>query len=470
LPALVLALACSGPSTTEAPAACGDLVWDGPRPGANVILIVNDTMRRDRVGIHGAPTRTPAFDGFAGEHLWFRHAFSQAPWTKPSIATLFTSLYPSQHGLLSHPRAEAPEGAPRGMEVLGESFVTMAEILRDAGYETAAFVSNPWMERAYGLAQGFDLYDDSLARWDLPGDVISGAGLDWLAARNSDRPFFLYLHYMDSHRPYPALSRWDVLDRPETLTAQPSGERHVADTIAAQVHLASGLTIEEAGLPPSPSLLLAAYDQGVEQFDEALGTLLDGLADDRETAILVTSDHGESLFERGFDNHGNGLYDNEIAIPMAARLPGVSPASETVDCPVGLIDVVPTLCSYLGLRCPEGLYGRSLLEGESLDPLVVSEGVIDRPRNRAVRDADHKLILQPHGGYDGTSDLLFDVRADPGETVNLLDAAGQGQTAIVRRLTDAAETAAPAVAVPEPDRLPMDQETERRLRSLGYVD
>ena len=139
----------------------------------------------------------------------------------------------------------------------------------------------------------------------------------------------------------------------------------------------------------------------------------------------MTSDHGEALFTRGYGNHGTGLYDDEIAIPLVARLPGVTAATSPITCRVGLIDLMPTICSYLGLDCPEPLFGLSLLEpartgAELRDRYLMAEGVFYKLRNRAIRDESHKLLWQPQRGPDHKTYALFDLRRDPGEMRDLL--------------------------------------------------
>ena len=175
--------ACSGGQGGER--VCGGLRFDGPRSDTSLVLIVNDAMRPDRLGAYGGPARTPAFDAFARTNLRFDRAYAQSPWTKPSVATLFTSLYPSQHGALLHSEVQHANrnGEPLSdpvlrTDVLSAEQTTLAEVLRDAGFRTAAFVGNPWLERRFGFEQGFELYDDSFATWDVPGErlLMEGSG------------------------------------------------------------------------------------------------------------------------------------------------------------------------------------------------------------------------------------------------------------------------------------------------------
>ena len=127
-----LCISCSDGAREGSALVCDDLQWSGERRAGNIILVVNDTMRRDRMGPYGGPARTPAFDAFARQHLLFEQGYTQSPWTRPSMATLFTSLYPSQHGVITHPNRQP--GDPLRLESLSSSVATLAEVLRDACY------------------------------------------------------------------------------------------------------------------------------------------------------------------------------------------------------------------------------------------------------------------------------------------------------------------------------------------------
>lgn len=484
----VLAVGCGESSDRhgQGPLACADLVAFDRPTHPNVVLVVNDTWRRDRVGAYGGPAATPAFDSFAERHLLFEHAFSQAPWTKPSIATLFTSLYPSQHGVLSHPSLDTGgKAATRSLQrfdLLDDDVRTLAERFAAAGYRTGAIVSNPWLAKGFGFEQGFEHYDDSFAAWDAPGEAVTDAALSWFDGADDERPVLLYVHYMDSHRPYPPLDRWQIDEREGEIAADERPLDVQAEaTIREQVRLTDELPAVGFGLPPKIALLEMAYDRGVEEFDRAFAALLAGLESGpawERTALLVTSDHGEALFERGFDNHGNSLYDMEIALPLAARLPGVEARTGRVSCVVGLIDLLPTLEDYAGTTGGGAVFGRSLLgrateSGATIghEALVVSEGVMERPQNRALRLGDHKLLWQPQPGPDGVAHALFDIAADPGETRNLLES-GDGDSridALFRDLAARVGSAVPPHNAAADDSLELDAERLERLRSLGYL-
>jgi arylsulfatase len=448
------------------------------------VLVLSDTLRRDALGLYGGSARTPRTDRFARENLHFAAANSQAPWTKPAMATLFTGLYPSQHGVLSHPKLRGRGGAELRVDAVSEELVTLAEVLRDAGYETAAFVANPWLERRFGFAQGFETYDDSFASNRTPGTRVNEAALDWLDTRSGGRPYFLYLHYMDAHAPYPPIPVERLRERLEALRADRRPlPRGAARHVARMARLPDGRSAVAAGVPPSRPLLRLAYDMGVEQFDGAFGRLLDGLVERGERpGIVLTSDHGEALLERGWVGHGFGLFGDELDIPLVLALPGVERAG-AVECPVGLVDVMASVCTYLGVACPEHDFGRSVLRpaGGTRAPeagrWLVSEGVKNKDENRAIRGQRYKLLFEPEGrigpprpprsGYS-----LFDLGEDPDEERNLLaeGAPSDEVLAAFRVLKAQLPVTVPAFAGPAPGVAPMGDETAERLKSLGYLE
>ncbi len=478
LPVLLLLAACAPEPAAQAP--CAVLERSEPPRPRSLVLVVADTLRRDRIGAYGGPP-TPAFDAFARESLLFRAATTQAPWTKPAIASLFTGLTPSRHGVLSHadPRVGGDPAAPRESDALADALPTLAEHLAQAGWSTAAFVANPWLRRDLGFAQGFGVYDDSFAANQAPGRVVTAAGLDWLRARADDpQPFFVYLHYMDPHEPYRRVPPGALAARRRRIEADartvPPGARAA---IAKRAVDMSGARLAALGVPPNLATLELVYDQGVAAFDRALGRFLEGLAEQpgaAEVAVVVTSDHGEALYERGWGSHGHGLFDEETAIPLAARLPGVR-ALGSLSCPVGLIDLPPTLCDYLGVSCPGERDGVSLFaEPEPGERALVTEGVIRKPGNRAARTRRYKLLWEPDGPPDEPRTAgewrLYDLASDPGETRPRApegDPAAEAALARLRAALEARAALAPLAGVGA--RVPLDEATRQRLEALGYV-
>ena len=466
------ATACGCAPEIAGEPACGELRGTPPREPVPVVIIVNDAQRRDRAGVYGGHARTPAFDGFARANLLFLRAFSQAPWTRPSVATLFTGLSPSQHGVGLEERTDPPTA-----RALAGELTTLAEVLQAAGYRTAAFVANPWMSRRFGFEQGFDAYNYS-DQWEFPGEAISEEALQWLATVPPDQPFFLYLHFLDSHRPYPALPMEEIEAHQERVAADPRRElsAQAKEELRALVRVEGTDPEAAARVEPSVTLLEMAYERGIEDFDRALARFLDGFerrrAADR-AVVIVTSDHGEAFYTRGYGNHGQGLYDDELAIPLAARLPGISGPPGGVSCQVGLVDLMPTLCSYLGMTCPAQLAGRSLIDVSPSAPrFLVAEAVGSQPRHRAIRGQRYKLIYEPGNPPDGARAdpyRLYDIVADPEERSELL-ASGDARSREIAERMRAILLAPPPPGPRLSERLvPFEDDTEERLRALGYV-
>jgi arylsulfatase A-like enzyme len=456
---------------------CVALEADAPARPRDVVFILSDTLRRDRLGAYGGPARTPHFDRFAAQGLLFTAAVAPAPWTKPSVASLFTGLRPAAHGVVSHPELREREHRIES-DVLAPEHVTLAEGLAAAGYRTAAFVSNPWLGRELGFAQGFELYDHSLAGNATPGERVSEAGLRWLRERPRDgRPYFLYLHYMDAHAPYHRVGD-EALERARAQLAsddRPLGA-HARRRISELALDAEGRPLVLRGLEPNLALMELVYDQGVEHFDRALGAFLEGFAaleGSSDAAIWVTADHGEALYARGFRGHGHALFEGEIGIPLAARLPDVTTRG-AISCPVGLRDLRRSICDHVGAACPGGR-GVSIFSAGFADPerVLVAEAVLGRPNNRAARDGRYKLVAEPDGRRAGSplpgDHALYDLAQDPSERRNLLvEEASYAALSSFERLRRA--LGAPVPPLPSAPRVRLDDATRERLEALGYLE
>jgi arylsulfatase A-like enzyme len=434
----------------------------------SILLVVIDTLRRDYLGFHGFEGDiSPNLDALARRSVVFDQALSPAPWTRPAVASLFTSLYPEQHGQ----SGVVGEGASRAQTVLPPDARTLAERLRSRGYATAAFVGNPWMTRGSGLSQGFELYDDRDVGNEVEADVLLDRAADWIETRPLQSPFFVYVHLMDVHGPYRPL--------PEDLAA-------LRGDSAPRVSRPLGLVefgripdyLRQGGGPGTGDPMRLgtwrdSYAAGVRRADRALGDFFSRLeragALDR-TAIVVTSDHGEELADHGGWNHGDTLFDEQVRIPLMIRVPGNAPARR-VDRVVSLLDVLPTLEVMAGAAPPRDVMGADLgplLVGTDLDrpDVVYLSGVKRRPELAAVRTADAKLILRA----DGQRLSFFDLVQDPLEQE---DAQGKGSSVeSVSELLGLAR--AERLRIERVGRLgrieePLDRSLAGRLRSLGYL-
>ncbi|HVO12468.1 MAG TPA: sulfatase-like hydrolase/transferase [Vicinamibacteria bacterium] len=403
-----------------------------PRPAAqarlNLLLVTLDTTRADRLGCYGyAAGRTRYLDQLAAEGVRFQQASSPAPITLPAHSSILTGLYPFAHGVRNN-----------GNFYLADRFPTLATVLKAQGYRTAAFVSSFILDRRYGLARGFDTYDDAMEgaqsqvvalEAERRGDRTALALSRWLEqTATAERPFFAWLHLYDPHEPY---------------------------------------------RPPPPFRDLFASDpyQGEIVFDDAVvASVLDTLqrtgALDR-TVVAVIGDHGESLGDHGEETHSMFVYESALRVPLILWRPGRLPAGRVLQEPVRATDLAPTLLELLGapaLRTNDGVSLLPLIEGRSLarTPPVYAETYLplfymNWAPLRAIRDARFKLI-------DAPRPELYDLERDPGEQQNLYAAANPAAASLrsaLDRLTAGGQGAM------EVGRL--DRETAEKLASLGYL-
>ncbi len=438
----------------------------------SLILVTIDTLRADYLGSHGYPGPvSPRLDAFAAEAVRFDRCYSAAPWTKPSVASLFTGLHPRAHGVTNHEGlmwGEESEAMRKG--ILAEDVTTLAETLAASGYRTGAFVANPWLLAEYGFGQGFEVYDDTLADSETPADSMLARANAWLASPGDDRPIFLYLHLMDVHGPYVApdsvyatlvaamdpdpgaiLTPDQVANIPEYLTRTPWYNDEVA------------LRLDVWRL---------RYAAGVRDLDTRLGAFLDQL---RETGLLegsvvvLTSDHGEELFEHGGWTHGYTLYQDQIRVPLLIRPPG-SARPRTVREVVGLVDLMPTLLDLVGLPAGPGGADRSFAgaveTGEMGEPRVVmSSSTLKNPGLTSLCVGRYQLIENAKRNQVA----LFDVVEDPGNLRNVASANPELALELHGQLKQWLEDPdARGLFLPTSNE-PTDKQKEL-LRSLGYVD
>jgi len=398
-------------------AACGR-----SRP-PSVVLILVDTLRWDHLGCAGFPGPiSPAVDALAGESVLFEHCHAAAPWTKPSVASLFTSLNPLAHGVTNHDGKFWGGDAPdlKKGELRPEAR-TLAEAFRDLGYATAAVVSNAWITADYGFDQGFDTFDDSVVGLGTPADSVIAAAESWLDTRPSDRPFFLYLHFMDVHGPYHAPAGAVATIRDSTRFP-PDVTLTYEDMQRFPGELTDSPWVWDDPDVDHVNTWRAHYAAGMRALDDRLGPFLDRL---RRSGVLdgsylvLTADHGEELFEHGGWSHGRTLYEENLRVPLIVRPPGGG-APRRVSQVVGLVDLFPTLIARCGGPPPDNVVGRDLsplLEGATVEGggVVLSTGIQENPGAVALVAGRHKLLLDPVKGVTA----LFDLVDDPGETTNL---------------------------------------------------
>jgi arylsulfatase len=426
-----------------AAAACAE----GSDPPPRVLLITLDTTRVDRLGLYGYGGRTSFhLDRFARDALVFDAAYSTSSWTLPAHASLFTGKLVSAHGARKDPHGPLSLASAVGdpehwkhyrARGLAEGETTLAELLRARGFATGAIVAGPWMKRVFGLAQGFDSYDeDGIASVNgRPASEVTTRALEWIA-RHEREPFFLFLNYYDPHYPF---------DPPaEFVPFLPEEERVV------------------------PRLWSHLYDAEIRSMDAELGRLFEGLAGRglyNGSWIVVTADHGEVLGEHGQIGHGQTLMQVEIRVPLLIKYPlGAGPLGRSAE-QVLITDVLPTLLDALGVPIPAGQQGVSLPGAEH--PIIAELTTLPRESRsgdwRAIVSGDFKYIWNSQG-----RSWLTDLARDPGET---RDFSGE-HPELAERLRETLQRtleSLPPPAPADPEQV-VDPETQRALERLGYLD
>ena len=412
-------------SSEQGPATAPDSA-DSIQP-LNIVVVTIDTLRADRLHCYGnSSIETPALDRLAQKGAQFQNAVAQAPLTPPSHASIFTGTNPNVHQVRN-----------TGGFVLKSSSLTLAKILKQYGWNTAAFVGASVLKKTFGFSQGFDIYDDQMPKSPNSRDnreyserrasVVVDHALTWLNSQ-SGKPFLLWVHLYDPHEPY---------DPPE-----PFFEKYRRNL----------------------------YDGEVAYTDQQLGRLLDAVAKkspSEKTLVVVLGDHGESLGEHGEFNHGVFLYDSTLRIPLLMAGPGVPGVKVTQQ--ARTIDVLPTILDLMGGKPPAGCQGTSLtpsFAGKSVPTTYSYEETLYPKMNmgwaelRGVRTNRWKYILAP-------KPELYDLLADPGETSNVAAAhrAELGELeSQLRALSHVSADGGEKVSATQLDSHTLDQ-----LKSLGYL-
>lgn len=470
---------------------CSGSGQEASRARPSIVLCVLDTVRRDATGL-GDPgeTRrtapgwpamagglTPNLDRLAEDSAVFTQAFSAAPWTVPAHASMFTGLLPNAHRSVAR--------SPR----LGSVGPTLAELAAGAGYETAAFYSNPWLStRATGLLRGFEVQEEAPigglgSLTNQEGDQGGAQTLRnlnaWLTERRRDKPFLVFVNLLEAHLPYappPAI-------RQQASPPLPPG----AVTSIQWAHEFN------SGLHPSDAvdwdLVQGLYAADVRHADELFGRLLGILREHgvyEDSVLLVTSDHGENLGDHGLMEHQFSLHETLLAVPLLARLPGAELPSGRYRQPVMTTDLYATVAELAGAEWPaEGRLSVPLMrtvrdEGSALlrpvfadyanphSQLLALLASLNPGRDfspldqtlRSVRRGPLRLTAGSNGAL-----VLHDMVEDPRQTTDVA-AARRDAVDELRSLLMRARSSLPIPAAPTGG---MDEETRKRLEALGYA-
>jgi arylsulfatase A-like enzyme len=456
-----------------------------------VILIHADTLRPDHLDLYGHSRQTaPFLTKMAGEGVTFDRAYSQAGWTKVSSTSILTSLYPTTHGV-----AKLSDRVPA-------SATTIAEVYRAAGYATFATSSVPFTGQLTNLHQGVEELHEVASLPDSIGAYSAKTAREYVDRtaewidRHRDGSFFVYLHVFDPHAPYEPRRPYDVLwadpAKRDAHIAQRESLRKTVDNVAnAGRGMATREEMLAAGIDPASYLAYDQdwYDSAIRGLDAELARLVERLrmaGVDRDTLIVLISDHGEEFQDHGRMWHGQSVYGEMVHVPMIVRWPARVPAGARVDEPVQLVDVMPTLLGLSGLREPSGLHGQSLepllkirdshAGAWKRRPVIVEKLPLDGAdypdalEATGIIDGDWKLIHNRKRPAERPEFELFDAKRDPFDQTNLAAANPETVQRLAKALDGWRTMAEAARLKPDTESTSgLSPEQLQRLRSLGYV-
>lgn len=408
IPLLLTLSACVG---------CGDA-----EKGRSLIIIGIDAVQAAHTGFGSGyrAATTPNLDRLAGKSFVFTDAYSPSSWTLPVFMSWFTSLYPSGHGITNKYRLEnGKTGSLSNLAAQNPKAITLAEILRNEGYRTAAFTGSAGLGGGFGFSRGFDTYFESEPFGTF--DITAAAALEWLEVNGGEK-FFLFLHGYDAH------GKSKLPERFENPFLEAGYEGAFSGTVEEFLELRS-MGFDTDSIPMSRADVgtwRAWYDEKVRAADGRLGRFFDWLhrlGMIEGTVIIVASDHGTELHEHNRFDHGFTLYQELIRVPMMIHIPGEKGA--VVGSLVRTIDIMPTALDLLGI---DYAAAAGPIDGVSLEPLIKGKEL----SLEAFSETDYLLstfkrsIVTPDGwkmilSRDTNRIELYNLNADPDERVNLVE-------------------------------------------------
>jgi choline-sulfatase len=434
-------------------------------PAKSVIVLLIDTMRADKLRAYNPKTRveTPALEQFAKEGTLFVNAQAPENWTKPSVASVLTGLYPSTHG------------TKQSESRLPEDVTMISEVFKKAGFTTATFLANGYVSDKFGFNQGWDFYTNYIRenKSTKAENVYADAG-NWIE-KHKDQRFFVYIQTIDPHVPYDPPAEWLKKYDPESYAGVIS-PRKTAELLEQAKRNPPAVTFNQR----DREHLEALHDGEVSYHDEQFGKFvarLKQLGVYDQVLFVVTADHGEEFNDHGSFGHGHTVYQELLHVPFMLRRPGVVPAGQRIEETVGTVDVSPTAIAAAGIEVPDSMEGvdrnEHVLGRVPARPAVAFSDFLDD--RRAIRAGRFKLIL------NGVNPTLFDLQTDPGETKPLEAAAHPiamrycrvllGQFLGARDLRDwlSAEQRAKAKRFDQ-ENTQIDDKTRQGLKALGYAN
>lgn len=440
------------------------------RQRPNIIVYLIDALRADHLGVYGySKPVSPEIDSFAADAVVFERTFAQSSWTKTSVASILTGLFPLSHGTFHRE------------DLLHKTPDVLPELLLEAGYQTMAVSASTVISPDFGFDRGFEEFHFIEASGnDFPifaySDVITDRFLGWVSDRvEDDEPFFAYIHTLDPHEPYgpPDLARDEISPRPSRIWEL---TRHWESRIDAFLE-----THDELSELDVRDHLLQLYDRDISFNDRQFGRLIEALKElgiYDSTVIVLLSDHGEEFLDHGHWTHGQTLYVEQLGIPLLLKLPRQWGRGRRVSSTAQQVDVTPTLLEAAGVEMPSSLEGRSLLPlierfsrkakeaAPVTDDLVLSNLRLDvAETDSIIWNNLHLIRWRPD--EPGEKVELYDLASDPHEQTDL----APDRPAAVGFLRTLLRTSVRERSVSyQPQQIKIQGSVEERLRALGYIE
>jgi arylsulfatase A-like enzyme len=429
---------------------------EGKARPASVVLIVIDTLRADRLGLYGYARETsPSLDRFAQQAAVFERAIASSSWTLPSFASIYTGQHPQRHGA-----GESLEGEGLQISGIDAGLPTLAELFSNAGHATVAFANNPFLHEKFGVARGFDDYSFVPASNTNIRDAekTTDLALAWID-RHRESPFFAMIHYFDPHMDY---------EPPDDLRGTFAGD--YSGPLGFPVGDGAKIRNRKIVLDEADRVYVSdSYDEELLATDRALGRLLARLAEGErgeETFVILTSDHGEELFDHGSFEHGHAAYQELLHVPLVIWGPGIE--GRRIAQPVSHVDLFATALDAAGIAIPGEHAGVSLLPAATTGAEPDARPIV---ADRTLHGRRHRVLIEwPYKSIDivgrGES-MLFDLAKDPGERNDLAGDEPDRSNAMIERF---------ATLSPDPDRVgeesravALDDALREHLEALGYA-
>lgn len=389
---------------------------------ANVILIAFDALQAKHLSAYGySLTTTPNLDEFLNKSYLFTKAVCPAPWTVPSFISIFTSMYPSEHKVVNkfveYDKANN-KIVPSNLKTLTPDAVTLAEIFKQNGYLTAAFTGDAGVSAAFGNGQGFDVFYD--AKTFEGFETSMSLALDWLK-QNKDKKFFLFVHGYDVHGQYAPPNGFDYRYVDKTYKGNYTG--FIKEQAALrEAGLAGNLNLSDEDV----KFWRAIYDEKINRADEKFGEFmkqLEGMNLDKNTLIVVFSDHGTEFYEHKKFDHGHTLYNELLDVLFAIHLPNQKEGKQ-INSLVSTLDIFPTILKLVNIKNPVPTQTKGLNISPSFSGKDVSRDIFSETDYRLYT---HKRSVETKDGWkfiltmNGLQRELYNLNTDPAEQVNLIN-------------------------------------------------